>query len=80
MNPAFPVVPIHYCALVGALALLWLRVLTPREAYASVDWQVLLMLYGPGGYKFTDFLRVGIPLNIICWIVACTIIPIIWPF
>ena len=186
MNPEFPVIPIHYAALVGALALLWFKVLTPREAYASVDWQVLLMLYGllglgmamqntgtavwlarglvagvsgfvppeylpivllcgifvltltltevlsnnatavmmipivvtlayeigvdsrpfiiavaiaascafampmgyqthmmiygPGGYKFTDFQRVGIPLNIICCVIACTLIPIIWPF
>ena len=185
MNPGFPKVPIHYAAMVGALALLWLRVMTPREAYASIDWQVLLMLYGllglgmamqytgtaiwlaqglvgiaenfiprehlpivmlwliflltlglteilsnnatavmmvpigvtlalelgvnprpyiigitiaasaafampmgyqthlmiygPGGYKFTDFQRVGIPLNLICWITACTLIPLIWP-
>jgi di/tricarboxylate transporter len=181
-----PAIPIHYASLVGALALLWLKVVTPREAYASVDWQVLLMLYGllglgmamqntgtaeflsseivslaetmispqhlpivllwtvflltllltevlsnnatavmmvpivvnlaqhlqvdsrpfvmgvtvaastafalpmgyqthmmvfgPGGYKFVDFLKVGIPLNIICWITACTLIPFIWPF
>jgi di/tricarboxylate transporter len=186
MNPAIPSVPIHYAAMIGALALLWLRVMTPREAYASIDWQVLLMLYGllglgmamqntgtaewlargmvgiaesvvpapymaivmlwliflltlcltevlsnnatavmmipiavslavhlgvnprpfiiavtlgascafalpmgyqthmmvygPGGYKFTDFLRVGIPLNLICWITACSLIPLIWPF
>ena len=186
MNPAIPAVPIHYASMVGALALLWLKVMTPREAYASIDWQVLLMLYGllglgmamqntgtavwlargmvelaenlvpqqhmaivmlwliflltlsltevlsnnatavmmvpiavslaahlgvsprpfiiavtvsascafampmgyqthmmvygPGGYRFTDFLRVGIPLNVICWITACTLIPVIWPF
>ena len=184
--PSIPEVPIHYAALVGALALLWMKIVTPREAYASVDWQVLLMLYGllglgmamqntgtarflsaeivdlteqfvspqhlpmvllwtvflltllltevlsnnatavmmvpivvtlahelkvdsrpfvmavtvaastafalpmgyqthmmvfgPGGYKFVDFLKVGIPLNIICWIIACTLIPFIWPF
>jgi di/tricarboxylate transporter len=186
MNPAIPAVPIHYAAMIGALALLWFKVMTPREAYASIDWQVLLMLYGllglgmamqitgtaewlargmvgaaesvvpapymavvmlwliflltlcltevlsnnatavmmipiavslavhlgvnprpfiigctvasscafampmgyqthmmvygPGGYKFTDFLRVGIPLNLICWITACSLIPLIWPF
>lgn len=184
--PSFPAVPIHYAALVGALALLWLGIVTPREAYASIDWQVLLMLYGllglgmamqntgtaeylarglvsgaerlispeylplvllwlvflltlcltevlsnnatavmmvpivvkmaneldvssrpfvmgvavaasaafalpmgyqthmmiygPGGYRFSDFLRVGIPLNFICWIVSCLLIPVIWPF
>jgi di/tricarboxylate transporter len=184
--PVVPVIPIHYAAMVGALALLWLKVITPREAYSSIDWQVLLMLYGllglgiamkdtgtaewlahqlvagaerfvapenlpivmlwlvclfticltevlsnsatavimvpivftlatqlgvdprpfvmgvtvaassafalpmgyqthmmvygPGGYKFTDFLRVGIPLNLISWTVSCTIIPMIWKF
>jgi di/tricarboxylate transporter len=181
-----PVVPIHYAAMVGALSLLWMKIITPREAYASIDWQVLLMLYGllglgmaikdtktaewlahqlvnmadgfvapenmaivmlwivclfticltevlsnnatavimvpivftlanqlevdprpfvmgvtvaassafalpmgyqthmmvygPGGYKFTDFLRVGIPLNLICWVISCTLIPLIWHF
>ncbi len=184
--PSIPVVPIHYAAMVGALTLLWCKVITPRDAYTSIDWQVLLMLYGllglgmamketntaeflarglvditggfvskenlpivllwlvflltlcltevlsnnatavmlvpivftmaneigvnprpfimavtvaasaafalpmgyqthmmvygPGGYKFTDFLKVGIPLNIICWVVSCLLIPHIWPF
>jgi di/tricarboxylate transporter len=183
---AIPAIPIHYAALVGALVLLWLKILTPREAYASIDWQVLIMLYGllglglamqntgtaewlaralvdscehfvapqhlplvllwlvflltlsltevlsnnatavmmvpivvtlahqlqvdsrpfilavtvaastafalpmgyqthmmiygPGGYRFTDFLRVGIPLNLICWVTACLVIPRVWPF
>lgn len=186
MFGGFQAIPIHYAAIVGALILLWSKLITPREAYASIDWQVLLMLYGllglgmamqltgtaewlarglvdmtenlfspemlpyvmlwgvflltlcltevlsnnatavmmipivvtlarelgvdpwpfimgvtlaasaafalpmgyqthmmvfgPGGYKFTDFLRMGIPLNIICWIVSCSLIPLIWPF
>jgi di/tricarboxylate transporter len=186
MNPEIPAIPIHYAAMVGALALLWLKIVSPREAYASIDWQVLLMLYGllglgmamqntgtaewlarnlvaisenfvakeylplvllwlvflltlcltevlsnnatavmmipivvklahnlevdsrpfvmcvavaasyafalpmgyqthmmiygPGGYKFGDFLKVGIPLNMICWVLSCLLIPWIWPF
>jgi di/tricarboxylate transporter len=181
-----PEIPIHYAAMVGALALLWSKILTPREAYSSIDWQVMMMLYGllglgmamqstgtakwlatgmvtvaqgfvspewlplvllwsvflltvlltevlsnnatavmmvpivvtlahklevshwpfvmavtiaastafalpmgyqthmmvygPGGFKFSDFLRVGIPLNVICWIISCLLIPVIWPF
>ncbi|MEO0018001.1 MAG: hypothetical protein RLZZ522_1284, partial [Verrucomicrobiota bacterium] len=181
-----PAIPIHYAAMVGALVLLWGKIVTPREAYGSIDWQVLLMLYGllglgmamqnthtaewlahglvgmtehfvppahlplvllwavflltllltevlsnnatavmmvpivvtlahelqvdarpfimgvtvaastafalpmgyqthmmiygPGGYRFGDFLRVGIPLDLICWVTACTLIPLIWPF
>ena len=184
--PSIPVVPIHYSAMVGALVLLWLKIITPRDAYTSIDWQVLLMLYGllgvgmamketgtavwlaknlveisqqfvspenlpivllwlvfllticltevlsnnatavmlvpivmtlahqigvsprpfimavtvaastafalpmgyqthmmvygPGGYKFADFLKVGIPLNLICWVISCSLIPYIWPF
>jgi di/tricarboxylate transporter len=44
-----------------------------------MGYQTHLMIYGPGGYKFTDFLRVGIPLNIICFVTACLLIPWIWP-
>ncbi len=186
MIPGVSAIPIHYAAMVGALALLWLKIVTPREAYASIDWQVLLMLYGllglgmamqstgtaawlaegivvgteqfvapehlpivllwlvflltlcltevlsnnatavmmipiviklahtlgvdsrpfiiavtfaattafalpmgyqthmmvygPGGYKFSDFLKVGIPLNIISWVVCCSLIPLVWSF
>lgn len=186
MNFGVMSIPIHYASIVGALSLLWLKILTPREAYASIDWQVLLMLYGllglgmamqnsgtaewlakglvdmtrhhvspeilpyvmlwvvfiftslltevlsnnatavmlvpivvglaqelgvdfrpfiititiaascafampmgyqthmmvygPGGYKFSDYLRMGIPLNIIVWIVTCSLVPLIWKF
>jgi di/tricarboxylate transporter len=38
-----------------------------------------LMVYGPGGYKFGDFIKIGIPLNVILWIVASILIPIFWP-
>ena len=184
--PSVPIIPIHYAAMVGALLLLWMKVITPRDAYASIDWQVMLMLYGllglgmamkethtaewlarelvqvaehfvspenlplvllwlvflltvcltevlsnnatavmlvpivmtlaheigvsprpfimavtvaastafalpmgyqthmmvygPGGYRFSDFLKVGIPLNLICWVISCLLIPHIWVF
>jgi di/tricarboxylate transporter len=186
MNTGIPAIPIHYAAVVGALSLLWMGVLTPREAYSSIDWQVLLMLYGllglgmamqgtgtaewlakglvditrghvspellpyvmlwlvflftslltevlsnnatavmivpivvrlaselgvnsmpyiiaitiaascaftlpmgyqthmmvygPGGYKFADYARIGIPLNFIAWVVTCSLVPLIWQF
>lgn len=44
------------------------------------SYQTHLMIYGPGGYRFTDFLRLGTPLNIICWIIAGTLIPLLFPF
>lgn len=186
MSLGIPAIPIHYAAMVGALALLWIGILSPREAYDSVDWQVLLMLYGllglgmamqstgtaeflaknlvdltrsfvtpeilpyamlwivflftsmltevlsnnatavmlvpivvklageigvdsrpfimaitiaascafslpmgyqthmmvygPGGYKFSDYIRTGIPLNLIAWVVTCSLVPLIWHF
>jgi di/tricarboxylate transporter len=45
-----------------------------------IGYQTNMMVYGPGGYKFTDFMRVGIPLNILFWIVTVIITPIVFPF
>jgi len=44
-----------------------------------VGYQTNLMVYGPGGYKFTDYIRVGLPLSLILWVFATFLIPIIWP-
>ena len=44
-----------------------------------VGYQTNLMVYGPGGYKFSDYIRVGFPLAILFWITAIILLPIIWP-
>ncbi|MFT7145094.1 MAG: di/tricarboxylate transporter [Alphaproteobacteria bacterium] len=45
-----------------------------------VGYQTNIMVYGPGGYKYVDFLKVGLPLNIIFFAISVTLIPLFWPF
>lgn len=44
-----------------------------------VGYQTNLMVYGPGGYRFGDFVRVGLPLNLIFWVFLTFAIPLFWP-
>ena len=45
-----------------------------------VGYQTNLMVYGPGGYKFSDFIKVGLPLSFTLWLTAIIFIPLIWSF
>jgi di/tricarboxylate transporter len=45
-----------------------------------IGYQTNLMVYGPGGYHFSDFVRFGVPLNILMGAVAIAVIPTVWPF
>ena len=49
-------------------------------AFATpIGYQTNTMVYGPGGYKFFDFTRIGLPLNIVTGITCCILIPVFWP-
>lgn len=43
-------------------------------------YQTNTLIYGPGRYRFTDFTKVGAPLNLIFWVLGTIFIPLFWPF
>ncbi len=45
-----------------------------------VGYQTNLMVYGPGGYSFMDYMKLGIPLNIFVVVASTLFIPFLWPF
>jgi di/tricarboxylate transporter len=47
---------------------------------SPLGYQTNLMVYGPGGYRVTDFVKVGLPLNVLLLICATIMVPIAWPF
>lgn len=44
-----------------------------------IGYQCNLMVYGPGGYRFSDFLRIGVPMNLLMALITIVCIPFIWP-
>jgi di/tricarboxylate transporter len=47
---------------------------------SPIGYQTNLMVYGPGGYRFGDYMRVGLPLNLLFWVTVAVLAPVIWPF
>jgi di/tricarboxylate transporter len=45
-----------------------------------IGYQTHLLVYGPGGYRSSDFLKMGIPLDLFTWLVSAILIPFVWPF
>jgi len=44
-----------------------------------IGYQTNLMVYGPGGYRFTDYLWVGLPLTLLVGLITVLIVPLVWP-
>ncbi len=47
---------------------------------SPIGYQTNLIVQGIGGYKFTDFVRIGLPLNLIAFLISVFVIPMIWEF
>lgn len=45
-----------------------------------VGYQTNLMVYGPGAYRFVDFIRIGLGLNAVMALISMAVIPLVWPF
>lgn len=79
------VFPIAKAAAVGLGISFWPFVvgimMAASASFATpIGYQTNLMVYGPGGYRFADYLRIGLPLNLVLAITALVIVPVIWPF
>ena len=49
-------------------------------SFASpLGYQTNLIVMGPGGYTFRDYLKIGLPLNLLMWVAATVFIPLFWP-
>lgn len=65
---------------VNPMALLAAVAFGASAAFAMpVGYQTSLMVYGPGGYRFRDFVRMGLVLDVLLAIIALTLIPQVWP-
>jgi di/tricarboxylate transporter len=44
-----------------------------------IGHQACILVYGPGGYRFFDYTKVGLPLTILIWILMLIFLPTFWP-
>ncbi|NBB94829.1 MAG: SLC13 family permease [Planctomycetes bacterium] len=66
---------------VNPMAFVFCIMVAASASFATpIGYQTNLMVYGPGGYRFSDYLRIGLPLNLLMLAVAVGLAPLIWPF
>ncbi len=53
---------------------------TVGAAITPAAYQTNLMVYGPGGYKFTDFVKMGVPLTLVVGVITVWLAPVFFPF
>jgi di/tricarboxylate transporter len=53
--------------------------LAASASYASPVHPAQLLVMGPGGYRFSDYVRIGAPLTAVAFIVIMTLVPVMWP-
>ena len=76
-------IALSIAALLGVSARPFLIAITfaASTSFATpIGYQTNTMIYAPGGYRFFDYMKVGVPLNIVFWIVAVIMIPVLWSF
>lgn len=64
---------VHYIGMVIAVT-----IAASSSFITPIGYQTNLIVYGPGGYKFTDYIKVGVPLSIITMIISVTTIYFLW--
>ncbi len=66
---------------VSAMPFIIVVMVAASESFATpIGYQTNLMVYGPGGYKFMDYVKIGVPLDLLLWVVTVMLTPLFFPF
>jgi di/tricarboxylate transporter len=66
---------------VSALPFIIALMVAASASFATpIGYQTNLMVFGPGGYRFSDFMRIGLPLTLLVGLLTVILAPLIWPF